>query len=112
MDGNRERKVEHKNDAEFVASDETVDAEERLSKSKESKNPASSVKTAPRKKRTSSRKYRTLFCSSCWRDEGHIPLIKSVPVIVVLTILTLGTYLLFRTYKCRLCGNERMASGE
>ncbi|MDB4650929.1 hypothetical protein OAE37_04090 [Pirellulaceae bacterium] len=101
-----------KNDAEFVASDETVDAEERLSKSKESKNPASSGKTAPRKKRTSSRKYRTLFCSSCWRDEGHIPLIKSVPVIVVLTILTLGTYLLFRTYKCRLCGNERMASGE
>lgn len=75
-------------------------------------NSTSSIDSKAKKKRRGNKKYKTLFCSSCWRDEGHIPLVKSVPVIIFLTILTLGTYLLFRTYKCRLCGNERMASGE
>ena len=60
-----------------------------------------------RRKRQGQKKY----CGGCWRVEKHLPLNRNKSQVAILTILTLGIYLLIRRFRCRVCGRTRMAIG-
>lgn len=52
-----------------------------------------------------------LYCSSCWRDEMHRPRQRQEALVTLFTILTLGLYVFFRTFRCCTCGKMRTRAG-
>ena len=58
------------------------------------------------------RGYRKLYCGSCWRDSIHVPLVRNKTMVVLLSVITFGLFLYFRTFKCRVCGHERSSGGD
>ena len=73
---------------------------------------ATSIKAARKRRKRRERKGLERYCNGCWRVEGHYPLNRNIAKVWLLSIGTLGIYLLFRRYKCRICGKVRINYGD
>ena len=63
-------------------------------------------------KKRRKRRYKKMYCGGCWRVEKHYAINRDWMTIVLFSLLTFGFYFLFRRYKCRICGRQRIAAGE
>jgi hypothetical protein len=47
------------------------------------------------------------YCSSCWRDEMHVPARSNVILQAAMILLTLGIAYLLWPFRCTCCGHLR-----